>query len=56
MSAAISRSEAVSAIVRMMKPPELPSGSSVTSFSRSSSRSASSSMRCEMPMCESCGR
>ena len=56
MSFFISRSVAVSAIVRMMKPPASPSGSSCWSFSRSISRSVSSSIRCEMPMCESCGR
>ena len=45
------RSLAVSAIVRMMKPPTMPSGSSCVSLSRRISRSASSSMRCEIPMC-----
>ena len=48
--------DAASAIVRMMKPPAEPSGSSVCSLPRRLSRSCSSSMRCEMPMCESCGR
>ena len=47
---------ASSALVRMMYPPFSPGGSRRCNRSRSRARSDSSSMRCEMPMCGSCGR
>ncbi len=56
MSALSSASVAVSATVRTMKPPDSPSGMREWTFSRRFSRSATSSMRWEMPMCGSCGR
>jgi len=56
MSLANSSSLAFSAMVRTMKPPGSLSGTSCCSFSRNCTRSASLSMRCEMPMCFSCGR
>ncbi len=56
MSDCSSASVAVSATVRTMKPPDSPSGIRECTFSRRFSRSATSSILCEMPMCGSCGR
>src|SRR3569832_73470 len=56
ISICMSASDASSAMVRMMKPPFSSGGNRLFTLLRKASRSASFSMRCEMPMCGSCGR